>query len=59
MADDRTNIDIFSGIGFDDEPIVSQEEINNLPDFPIDSLNAELLSKSLPDEGWTYISILG
>tara|TARA_R110002050_G_scaffold80793_1_gene172760 strand:+ start:1198 stop:3330 length:2133 start_codon:yes stop_codon:yes gene_type:complete len=48
MADDRTNIDIFSGIGFDDEPIVSQEEINNLPDFPTENLNAELLNQSVP-----------
>ena len=49
MADNRTNIDIFSAIGEEeDEIVVNQERLS--PDFPTDSLNAELLSQSLPSE---------
>ena len=49
MADNRTNVDIFSAIGEEeDEVVVSQERLS--PDFPIDSLNSELLSQSLPEE---------
>ena len=49
MADNRTNVDIFSAIGEEeDEIVVSQERVS--PDFPTDSLNSELLTQSLPDE---------
>ena len=49
MADNRTNVDIFSAIGEEeDEVVVSQERLS--PDFPIDDLNADLLSQSLPEE---------
>ena len=49
MADNRSNVDIFSAIGEEDDEIaVSQERLS--PDFPIDDLNADLLSQSLPEE---------
>ena len=50
MADTRTNVDIFAGIGVveDDEVVVDQTVIDSLPDFPTNNQNVNILSESLP-----------
>ena len=53
MADNRTNVDIFSAIGeTEEEPVVQQERITSITDFPNQNLNSELLSESLPSQSF-------
>ena len=53
MADNRTNVDIFSAIGeTEEEPVVQQERITSITDFPNQNLNSELLSDSLPSQSF-------
>lgn len=51
MADNRTNVDIFSAIDEEqEEPVVSQDRITSITDFPNDNLNTSLMTESLPSE---------